>query len=266
MSVSISCLGALHAFRPVFALRSSCPVVTKKGEMIRAGSNPKAVPLFGLVRLSSKKSLTPSFPATGNVACDEQNGGRLIFYDFGMMDEFAPSVRSGLVNLIFSTYDNDPRAVCDALVEMGILRATADRIRWVMTDHDKRSGLASVLVLAATKAHASRSRLDERNVTTRAISCCGDEAVPDRSGDSLWYMYSLSCNSRDVCGGRFCRYPLRIGFSRILEFVPLSSLALRDFESIIVLYENAPHRPRFGSDAEMSGPPCPLFLSHGDCC
>lgn len=66
---------------------------------------------------------------TGNVACDEQGGGRLIFYDFGMMDEFKPNVRSGLVNLIFSTYENDPRAVCDALVEMGILKAGADRIR-----------------------------------------------------------------------------------------------------------------------------------------
>lgn len=66
---------------------------------------------------------------SGNVACDEQGGGRLIFYDFGMMDEFKPMVRSGLVNLIFSTYENDPRAVCDALVEMGILKASADRIR-----------------------------------------------------------------------------------------------------------------------------------------
>lgn len=63
------------------------------------------------------------------MACDEEDGGRLIFYDFGMMDEFKPSVRSGLVNLIFSTYENDPRAVCDALVEMGILKAGADRIR-----------------------------------------------------------------------------------------------------------------------------------------
>lgn len=65
----------------------------------------------------------------GNLACDEQNGGRLIFYDFGMMDEFTPGVRSGFVNLIFSTYENDPRACCDALVEMGILKAGADRIR-----------------------------------------------------------------------------------------------------------------------------------------
>ncbi|CAM9781939.1 unnamed protein product, partial [Choristocarpus tenellus] len=65
----------------------------------------------------------------GNVACDESNGGRLIFYDFGMMDEFRPNVKSGLVNLIFSTYENDARACCDALVEMGILKAGADRIR-----------------------------------------------------------------------------------------------------------------------------------------
>ncbi|CAM9429694.1 unnamed protein product [Hapterophycus canaliculatus] len=71
-------------------------------------------------------------PHPGNLACDEEGGGRLIFYDFGMMDEFKPNVRSGLVNLIFSTYENDPRAVCDALVEMGILKAGADRIRYTI--------------------------------------------------------------------------------------------------------------------------------------
>lgn len=76
-----------------------------------------------------KRAFFAYHPCAGNVACDEEGGGRLIFYDFGMMDEFKPMVRSGLVNLIFSTYENDPRAVCDALVEMGILKAGADRIR-----------------------------------------------------------------------------------------------------------------------------------------
>jgi hypothetical protein len=39
-----------------------------------------------------------------------------------MMDGFSPEVRAGLVNLIFSTYENDARACCDALEQMGILK------------------------------------------------------------------------------------------------------------------------------------------------
>ena len=48
-------------------------------------------------------------PHPGNVACDAEQGGRLIFYDFGMMDELKPEVKKGLVDLIFSIFENDPR-------------------------------------------------------------------------------------------------------------------------------------------------------------
>jgi len=67
-------------------------------------------------------------PHPGNVACDEKFGGRLIYYDFGMMDEFKPNVKSGLVNLIFGIYENDAVETCDALEEMGILREGSDRV------------------------------------------------------------------------------------------------------------------------------------------
>ena len=67
-------------------------------------------------------------PHPGNVACDAELGGRLIFYDFGMMDELKPGVRSGLVNLIFSIFENEPRECCNALEEMGVLRRGVDRV------------------------------------------------------------------------------------------------------------------------------------------
>ena len=67
-------------------------------------------------------------PHPGNVACNADMDGTLIFYDFGMMDELKPEVKSGLVNLIFSIYENDSKEACDGLEEMGILKKGVDRI------------------------------------------------------------------------------------------------------------------------------------------
>ena len=64
----------------------------------------------------------------GNVACDAAEGGRLIYYDFGMMDELTSNVRRGLVNLVFGIYENDAKESCDALEEMGVLRKGVDRV------------------------------------------------------------------------------------------------------------------------------------------
>lgn len=67
-------------------------------------------------------------PHPGNVACDDVEGGRLIYYDFGMMDELKPEVRSGLVDLIFGVYENEPVEVCDSLEKIGVLRKGVDRV------------------------------------------------------------------------------------------------------------------------------------------
>lgn len=67
-------------------------------------------------------------PHPGNVACDAANGGRLIYYDFGMMDELKPDVKRGLVNLIFGVYESDAKEVCDSLEEMEVLKRGVDRI------------------------------------------------------------------------------------------------------------------------------------------
>lgn len=50
-------------------------------------------------------------PHPGNVACDSAEGGRLIYYDFGMMDELKDNVKKGLVDLIFGVYENDTKEV-----------------------------------------------------------------------------------------------------------------------------------------------------------
>ena len=60
-------------------------------------------------------------PHPGNIAVDGTNGGRLIYYDFGMMGEIPSDVRSGLLELFYGVYEKDP----DRSVEPG---AGPDRI------------------------------------------------------------------------------------------------------------------------------------------
>jgi len=67
-------------------------------------------------------------PHPGNVACDDAYpGGRIIYYDFGMMETIEPEVKKGFVDLVFSLYKNEPLVAVDALETMGVLRPTIDR-------------------------------------------------------------------------------------------------------------------------------------------
>ena len=67
-------------------------------------------------------------PHPGNLAVDDGDpGGRLIYYDYGMMEEVEPNVKKGFVDLTYATYKNLPIDAVDALETMGVLRAGLDR-------------------------------------------------------------------------------------------------------------------------------------------
>ena len=62
-------------------------------------------------------------PHPGNLAVDDgYPGGRLIYYDFGMMEAVDPDVKKALVDLTYATYKNLPIDAADALETMGVPR------------------------------------------------------------------------------------------------------------------------------------------------
>lgn len=67
-------------------------------------------------------------PHCGNLAVDSVAGGRLIYYDFGMMSTFEPNIKKGLVDVVFGLYEGSVNEICNAMVLMGVLSNSADRV------------------------------------------------------------------------------------------------------------------------------------------
>ncbi|KAG6482081.1 hypothetical protein ZIOFF_058708 [Zingiber officinale] len=65
-------------------------------------------------------------PHPGNIAVDDVNGGRLIFYDFGMMGSISSNIREGLLEVFYGVYEKDPDRVLQAMIQMGVLVPTGD--------------------------------------------------------------------------------------------------------------------------------------------
>ncbi|PPS01095.1 hypothetical protein GOBAR_AA19572 [Gossypium barbadense] len=65
-------------------------------------------------------------PHPGNIAVDDFNGGRLIFYDFGMMGSISSNIREGLLEAFYGIYEKDPDKVLQAMIQMGVLVPTGD--------------------------------------------------------------------------------------------------------------------------------------------
>ncbi|KAI7835637.1 hypothetical protein COHA_010468 [Chlorella ohadii] len=66
-------------------------------------------------------------PHPGNIAVDAEAGGRLIYYDFGMMGTIPSDIRGGLLELFYGVYEKDSDKCLDALVKMGVLVPGGDR-------------------------------------------------------------------------------------------------------------------------------------------
>jgi predicted unusual protein kinase regulating ubiquinone biosynthesis (AarF/ABC1/UbiB family) len=101
--------------------------------------NIKAIEALGINRSVLARRLADSYliqlcrngffhcdPHPGNLACDAEEGGRIIYYDFGMMDTLKPSVRSNFVEMILSLYSNDLERAFNALDKLGMINRAKD--------------------------------------------------------------------------------------------------------------------------------------------
>jgi predicted unusual protein kinase regulating ubiquinone biosynthesis (AarF/ABC1/UbiB family) len=69
-----------------------------------------------------------SDPHPGNMAVDSKNGGRLIYYDFGCMNELPPETRRGFTDVLEGAYQNDPKLCVEALKKLGIAKPGLDNL------------------------------------------------------------------------------------------------------------------------------------------
>ena len=88
---------------------------------------------------------------------------RLIYYDFGMMDELSEEFRRALVNGFFALYENDAPRIVDALIEGGLLGGKVDRLsvdsiaRYFLANFEERLALDRALPM--TRADREKLRM-----------------------------------------------------------------------------------------------------------
>ncbi|KAH6803884.1 ABC2-like protein 13 [Perilla frutescens var. frutescens] len=51
-----------------------------------------------------------------NIVVDNFNGGRLIFYDSGMMESISQNIKEGLLEVFYGVYEKDPEKVLQAMI------------------------------------------------------------------------------------------------------------------------------------------------------
>lgn len=106
-------------------------------------------------------------PHAGNLACDRGHpGGRLIYYDFGMMGVLPADIRKNFVALILAMYENDVQAAYDAFYNIGVIDTEADQndIKKVLTLFlDEFNSL----VYTASGIYTSQLSKDEQDLLVR---------------------------------------------------------------------------------------------------
>jgi predicted unusual protein kinase regulating ubiquinone biosynthesis (AarF/ABC1/UbiB family) len=105
--------------------------INDKKAVKKAGIDPKLVArraTEAYLMQICKTGFYHSDPHPGNMAVDSKDGGRLIYYDFGCMNELPPETRRGFTDVLEGTYQNDPKLCIEALKNLGIAKPGLDNL------------------------------------------------------------------------------------------------------------------------------------------
>ena len=79
--------------------------------------------IFARIQITKIQALDP-LVLTAKV--DDVNGGRVIFYDFGMMGSISANIQEGLLEALYGVYEKDPNKVLQPMIQMGVLVSTGN--------------------------------------------------------------------------------------------------------------------------------------------
>jgi len=127
-------------------------------------------------------------PHPGNIGVDSgAPGGRLVYYDFGMMDEISGDLKAGLVELILGIYEYDPankdttKQVLRAAERMGILDPNADMVpiekitRFFLEDFANAQSGQRKWTKDKTKEEAKSERAERKSILGESLLSVGND-------------------------------------------------------------------------------------------
>ena len=127
-------------------------------------------------------------PHPGNIGVDAGSpGGRLVYYDFGMMDEITGNLREGLVDLILGIYEYEPdlkdttKDVLRAAEKMGILDPNADPVpieriaRFFLNDFANTQSGKREWTKDKSKEEQVKERAERRKVLGESLLSVGND-------------------------------------------------------------------------------------------
>ena len=130
-----------------------------------------------------------------------------------MMDELRPEVRSGLVDLIFGVYENEPKTVCDACEQIGILRKGVDRIsveklaRYFVNEFYMGSKGQSKFLNQMTAEEAKQKRKERRQQLAADLFTVGSD-VPFRFPPTFTFVFRAFTSLDGIGKGLDSKYDL----------------------------------------------------------
>ena len=159
-------------------------------------------------------------PHPGNIGVDAGSpGGRLVYYDFGMMDEITGNLREGLVDLILGIYEYEPdlkdttKDVLRAAEKMGILDPNADPVpieriaRFFLNDFANTQSGKREWTKDKSKEEQVKERAERRKVLGESLLSVGND-VPFKFPATFTFVFRAFTSLDGIGKGLDKKYDL----------------------------------------------------------